>query len=68
MPRCRSTSSCRNDTVEKDLWFIGKIKCCNHVEKGVHSLLATNTIASQLVIGKSCSSIFFFQKGALPLS
>jgi len=66
--RCRSTSTSSKDTVDKDPSFVGKLKCPNNIKKHLDVYLATHTIASRMVLRKSHPSIYFFQKGVLPLS
>jgi len=60
----RSTSSSSNDTVDEDPCFVRKMKCPYNVQKCLDGYLATHTFASQLVLGKSCTSIYFCQKGS----
>ena len=60
--RYRSTSLSRKDTIDDVPCFVCKMKCHNNVMKCLDGLLATHTITSRLVLGKSHSSIYFFQK------
>jgi len=65
--RCKSTSSSSEDTVDEDPCFVSKIKCCSYIKKPLDNPLSTHTISSRLVLGKSRTSIYIFQKGDLPL-
>jgi len=69
--RCKhqwsSKSSSSNDNVDEDACFVCQMKCRNNVRKRLDGLLATNTITSRLVLGKSSTSMYLFQHGVLPL-
>jgi len=65
--QCRSTFSSSKDTVDKYPSFVIKMKCCTNIKKSLDSVSVTHTITSRLVLGKSRTSIYFFQNGILPL-
>jgi len=64
---CWSKSWSGKDIDDEDTEFVSKMKCRHNVENHLDGLLATHTITSQLVLGKSRTSIYFFHNGLLPL-
>ena len=62
--RCRSMSSSSKDTVDEDLCFVSKMKCCNKVKKHLAGLVANDTITCRLASENAAPRYTFSNKGS----